>query len=71
MGEMKVMFLDQDLPMHLQEKEAKNTMYVQNHTPHRVLHNKTPEENFSEVKPEVRNMTYNIWFPSVHTCPKG
>ena len=34
----------QDLPMHLWEKAARTTVYVQNRTPHRVLENKTPEE---------------------------
>ena len=28
-------------------------MYVQNHTPHRLLENKTPEEVFSSKKPKV------------------
>ena len=35
---------DQDLPMHLWAEAARKMVYVQNHTPHRVLENKTPEE---------------------------
>ena len=31
-------------------------MYVQNHTPHRVLKNKTPEEVFFGKKPEVNHL---------------
>ena len=33
---------DQDLPMDLLEEVARTVAYVQNHTPHRVLENKTP-----------------------------
>ena len=49
----KVMFHDQDLPMHLWTEATRTTMYVQNKTHHRVLDNKTPEEAFSEEKPKV------------------
>ena len=38
----KEMLHDQDLPMHLWEKDARKTMYVQNRALHRVLENKTP-----------------------------
>ena len=47
---------DQDLPMHLWAEAARRTVYVQNHTPHRVLENKTPEEVFSGKKPEVSHL---------------
>ena len=47
------MLHDQDLPMHLWTEAAKTAVYVQNHTLHRVLENKTPEEDFSRKKPEV------------------
>ena len=47
----KIMLHDQDLLMHLWEEATRTTMYVQNHTPHRVLNNKTPEEAFSGEKP--------------------
>ena len=49
----RAMLHDQDLPMHLWAEAARTTVYVQNHTPHRVLENKTPEKVFSEKKPEV------------------
>ena len=42
-----VMLHDQDLPMHLWVEVARIEVYVQNHTPHKVLENKTPEEVFS------------------------
>ena len=40
----RAMLLDQDLPMHLGAEAAITAVYVQNHTPHKVLKNKTPEE---------------------------
>ena len=48
----KEILLDQDLPMHRWVEEAIATMYVQNHTPHRVLENKTLKEELSGEKPE-------------------
>ena len=50
------MLLDQDLPIHLWEEATRTFVYVQNHTPHRVLDNKTPKEAFSIVKPKVSYM---------------
>ena len=47
------MLHDQDLSMHLWAEASRTTVYVQNHTPHRVLKNKTPEEVFSKKKPKV------------------
>ena len=47
---------DQYLPMHLSEEAARIVVYVQNHTPHRVLENKTPKEVFSGKKPEVSHL---------------
>ena len=47
----RAMLYDQDLPMHLWAKTARTAVYVQNHTAHRVLENKTPEELFSGKKP--------------------
>ena len=47
------MLHDQDLPMHLWAEAARTIMYVQNHTAHKVLENKTPEEVFSGKKTEV------------------
>ena len=47
------MLHDQDLPMHIWAEAARTAVYVQNHTPHRVLENKTPEEVFAGKKLEV------------------
>ena len=47
------MLHDQDLPMHIWAEAARTTVYVQNHTPHRLLKNKKPEEVFSSKKIEV------------------
>ena len=38
---------DLDIPMHLWVEAARKTMYVQNHTPNRVVEKKTPKEAFS------------------------
>ena len=48
----KTMLHDQDLPMHLWAEATRKTVYVQNHTLHQVLDNKTSEEDFSGEKPE-------------------
>ena len=50
------MLHDQDIAMHLWEESARTTVYVQNHTPHRVLENKTPKEDFSGKKLEVSHL---------------
>ena len=42
MEAMKAMLHDQDIPMHLWVDAIRIAMYVQNHTPHRVLDNNTP-----------------------------
>ena len=47
------MLHDQDIPMHIWAEAARTTVYVQNHTPHRVLENKTPKEVFFGKKLEV------------------
>ena len=49
----KEMLHDQDIPMHLWEEATRTTVYVQNHTPHQELDNKTLEEAFSGEKLEV------------------
>ena len=46
----------QDLPMHLWAEAARTAVYVQNHTPHRVLENKTHEEVFFGKKREVSHL---------------
>ena len=53
MEAVKDMIHDQDLPMHLWEEATKNTMYVQNRSPHKVLENNTLEEMFLGEKLEV------------------
>ena len=50
------MLHDQDLPMHLWAEASRRTVYVQNHTPHRVLENKTPKEVFSSKKLEFNHL---------------
>ena len=40
------MLHDMDLPMHLWAEATRTVVYVQNHTPHRVLEKKTLEEVF-------------------------
>ena len=50
------MLHDQDLPMHLWVEGARTAVYVQKHTPHRVLKNKNPEEVFSNKKLEVSHL---------------
>ena len=52
----KAMLHDQDLPMHLWAEATRTSVYVQNHTPHILLENKTPEEVFSIKKPEVSHL---------------
>ena len=46
MDASKSMLHDQDLPMHLWDKVERRNLYVQNCTPHWVLGNTTPEEDF-------------------------
>ena len=58
----RAMLHDQDLPMHLWEEAARTTVYVQNHTPHRVLKNKTLEEVFFDKKPKVSHLR-------IFSCP--
>ena len=62
----RVMLHDQDLPMYLWVEAAKKTVYVQNHTPHRVLENKTPEEFFSSRKPKVIHLRIFIYPVYIH-----
>ena len=53
----RAMLHDQDLPMHLWAEAARTTVYVQNHTPHRVLENNTPDKVLFDKRPEVRHFT--------------
>ena len=56
MEAVRAMLLDQDLPMHLWVEASRIVVHVQNHNPHRVLENNTPEESFSGKKPEVSHL---------------
>ena len=56
MESAKSMLHDQDLPMHLWAEASKTTVSVQNCTPHRVLENQTPEEDFSGEKLEFSHL---------------
>ena len=58
----RAMLHDQDMPMHIWEEAARTTVYVQNHTPLRVLENKTLEEVFSRKKPKVNHLI-------IFSCP--
>jgi hypothetical protein len=49
----KAMMFDQDLPNSLWENATSTVVYIQNRCPHDVLKEKTHEEVFSGIKPEV------------------
>ena len=49
----KKMLHDMDLTTHLWEEAARIDVYLKNHTPHRVLYNKTLKEAFLGEKPEI------------------
>jgi hypothetical protein len=49
----KAMIHDQSLPMTLWVEACMTTTYVQNHIPHQILKNITPEVAFTKVKPEI------------------
>ena len=66
MGEVKAMLLDQDVPMHLWAEVARTTVYVQNHTPHRVLENKIPEEAFSKFKLDFIHLRIFFFLVYIH-----
>jgi hypothetical protein len=50
------MLHDQDLPTMLWEKACNTAVYVQNRSPHRILEDKTPEEAFIRVRPEIGHL---------------
>ena len=52
----RAMLHDQDIPMHLWAEATRTAVYVHNHTPHRVLKNKTPEEVFSDKKEKFSHL---------------
>jgi hypothetical protein len=53
---VKTMIHDQDLPMCLWAEAAMEAIYVQNRLSHSALGLKTPEEMFTEKKPEVSHL---------------
>lgn len=52
-GEARVMFHDQGLALHLWAKACNTMVYVHNHSPHRILHMKTPKEAYSSKRLDV------------------
>jgi hypothetical protein len=51
----KAMIHDQNLPMILWAEASMTIVYVLNRSPHKILKNMTPEEDFTGVKHEVRH----------------
>jgi hypothetical protein len=56
MEAVKTMIHDQDLLMQLWEEASRTTVYVKNKLSHSALGFKTPENMFSEKKPEVSHL---------------
>jgi hypothetical protein len=52
----KAMMFDQDLPNSLWAEATSTVMYIQNKCPHAILKDKTLEEVFLGIKPEVGNL---------------
>jgi hypothetical protein len=52
----KVMMFDQDLPNSLWAEATSIAVYSQNMCPHAILKDKTPEEVFLGIKPEVGHL---------------
>ena len=50
------MMHDQYLPMFLWSGASRIVVYIQNRSPHRILEDKTPEEAFTEQKPQVGHL---------------
>jgi transposase InsO family protein len=55
-GYAKAMIHDHDLPIFLWENSCNTVVYVQNMRPHRILWDKTLDEAFSGVKPEIGHL---------------
>ena len=62
----RAMLHDQDIAMHLWEEETKTTIYVENCTPHLLLDNKTPKEDFLGDKPEVSHLKISDFSMYIH-----
>jgi hypothetical protein len=52
----KAMMFDQDLPNSLWVEATSTAVYIQNRCPHAILKDKTTEEVFSRIEPEVGHL---------------
>jgi hypothetical protein len=52
----KAMMFDQAMPNSLWVEDTSTTVYIHNRFPHVILKDKTPEEVFSGIKPEVGHL---------------
>jgi hypothetical protein len=59
---VKAMMFNHDLSNYLWEKAISTTMYISNRFPHAILKDKTPEEFFSKIKPEVGNLYLDVLY---------
>jgi hypothetical protein len=66
----KSMMFDKDLPNSLWAEDTITAMYIQNMCPHVILKEKTPEEVFSGIKPEVGHLRI-FGCPVYIHVPKG
>ena len=62
------MIFDQNLEYYLWAEAFCTVIYIQNRSPHSYLRDKTPEEVFTEVKPNISHLT--IFGCLVYTCSK-
>jgi len=53
---VRKMLLDQDLTKFLWGEATMIVVYIQNRSPHRILDNMTPEEDFTGKKPSVDHL---------------
>jgi hypothetical protein len=53
---VKAMMFDQDFPNSLWAEATSTVVYIQNRCAHDILKDKTPEEVFSGIKPELRHL---------------
>jgi len=58
---------DQKLSKFLWGEATKTVVYVQNRIPHQALDNKTPEEVFTGVKPNIGHLRYLV-VPCIFMC---
>ena len=70
MEAVRAMLHDQDLSMHIWAEIARTAVYVQNHTQHRVLENKTPKEVFFKKKLEVSHLRIFVYPVYIHIPKK-